>query len=333
MVTAMLRRQEDGIRPISLRRDLYAVIELIAIAFGDTLDAHERRALRSMRLPRLLLPWFSLVDSLSPPGEGMMPGFVWVEGGRVVGTASIRRLHSLASGWLLNNVAVHPDHRGRGHGRALVQASIDYALVHGARWITLQVRSDNPIAQGLYTSLGFRKTATLIRFRLATSFFTSPVSRPAPPADLRPARSGDNQPLRELARQTIPSDLIASGVLRRESYQVGAFDWLLRRFKSPHKRWWVMGRRRLSAAVGVELNPQGESHCLRLLVAPDVRSESLASGLIAYGLDQLRTEMPTLPIEVEHPADDAETLRALAGAGFEKVWELIHMRLRLSSRL
>ncbi len=331
----MLRRREDGIRPIHLRRDLHAIVGLIEIAFGDDLDARDRQTLRSMRLPRFLLPWVSLVDSLTPPGEGMMPGFVWVKGGRVVGTASIRRLHSLGSGWLLSNVAVHPDYRGQGLGRALVEASLDYAAVHGARWVTLQVREGNQVARHLYVSLGFRDTANLVRFRRFAARETPKV--PWARLDrLRPAGWGDNAALGALTRRVIPTDLVSCGLLQRESFRVGAWDWVLRHFKRLRKRWWVMGRRRLSAGVGIELGCSSECHCLRLLVEPDARSLSLASALIAYGLEQLRQGMAgeavRLPVQVEHPADDAETLRALAGLGFEKVWTLVHMRLSLSRR-
>ena len=53
------------------------------------------------------------------------------------------------------NFAIHPDARGKGVGRSL----LDYALVdlweRGARWVTLEVRKSNDVAKELYSSAGF----------------------------------------------------------------------------------------------------------------------------------------------------------------------------------
>jgi ribosomal-protein-alanine N-acetyltransferase len=56
----------------------------------------------------------------------------------------------------LLNVAIHPDWRGRGHGRELVGAVIDEARALGARVVYLEVRAGNVVARRLYRRLGFR---------------------------------------------------------------------------------------------------------------------------------------------------------------------------------
>lgn len=55
------------------------------------------------------------------------------------------------------NLAIHPDQRRSGAGRALVQRVVDDALAHAARSISLEVREDNRPAQALYESLGFER--------------------------------------------------------------------------------------------------------------------------------------------------------------------------------
>ena len=57
----------------------------------------------------------------------------------------------------ITNVAVHPDFRGKGVGRQLMQAAMDLARLQGGVRITLEVRVSNYVAQGLYTSLGYKK--------------------------------------------------------------------------------------------------------------------------------------------------------------------------------
>lgn len=53
----------------------------------------------------------------------------------------------------LAELVVHPDHRRRGHGRALVEAVID-RQAPGTR-VTLAVAADNDPARSLYESVGF----------------------------------------------------------------------------------------------------------------------------------------------------------------------------------
>jgi ribosomal-protein-alanine N-acetyltransferase len=63
--------------------------------------------------------------------------------------------------WLLphevdiHNLAVHPDYRRQGIGRALLREVIDEARRQGLSRVTLEVRKSNEAAQRLYQSLGF----------------------------------------------------------------------------------------------------------------------------------------------------------------------------------
>ena len=52
-------------------------------------------------------------------------------------------------------IAVEAGVRGRGVGRALLTHLLDAAARRGARRVFLEVRADNPVAQGLYASEGF----------------------------------------------------------------------------------------------------------------------------------------------------------------------------------
>lgn len=67
------------------------------------------------------------------------------------------------------NVAVHPEARRQGVGRALMEAAVSHGRRHRCATITLEVRRSNGAAQALYESLGFRRVG------------------------LRPAYYGDNQ--------------------------------------------------------------------------------------------------------------------------------------------
>jgi len=77
---------------------------------------------------------------------------VVVRNGRVVAYAGM---------WLvideghITNVAAHPDCRGQGLGEAAMRALIKLAADTGLRYMTLEVRRSNIVAQSLYRKLGF----------------------------------------------------------------------------------------------------------------------------------------------------------------------------------
>jgi len=55
----------------------------------------------------------------------------------------------------LLNIALDPDHRGRGYGKRMMQYLIDEAVHAGRDVITLEVRESNTPARHLYESFGF----------------------------------------------------------------------------------------------------------------------------------------------------------------------------------
>ncbi len=61
----------------------------------------------------------------------------------------------------LYSLAVAPEARGRGVGRALLAAVLAAARRHGARRVRLEVRDTNEVALSLYRTAGFRAVASL----------------------------------------------------------------------------------------------------------------------------------------------------------------------------
>lgn len=59
--------------------------------------------------------------------------------------------------WILNDLFVDSSARGQGIGRALLEASREYARLTGACRVTLSTAADNTLAQGLYEDFGFRR--------------------------------------------------------------------------------------------------------------------------------------------------------------------------------
>ena len=55
----------------------------------------------------------------------------------------------------ITNIAIAEEERGKGYGRVLTQALMQYIANLGAEYATLEVRKSNIRAQNLYKSLGF----------------------------------------------------------------------------------------------------------------------------------------------------------------------------------
>jgi ribosomal protein S18 acetylase RimI-like enzyme len=59
---------------------------------------------------------------------------------------------------LLHDVIVDPEHRRRGVGRLLLNATLAYLRSRGAPRVVLSTAVQNERAQRLFASLGFRRT-------------------------------------------------------------------------------------------------------------------------------------------------------------------------------
>ena len=168
---AVIRREAraaPGLRRLRRWRDMAGVAALIGRSFPRGMDRSGRRMLAEMRaLGRAgFLGW--LVAPLLVPSAAYAEGFVWEEAGSIIGNASLSEVEGFPGRFVLANVAVDADHRGRGIGRTLVEASIELARKRAAGLLLLQVEPDNHPAIHLYSDLGFRTltTRTLWQARL-----------------------------------------------------------------------------------------------------------------------------------------------------------------------
>jgi ribosomal-protein-alanine N-acetyltransferase len=64
----------------------------------------------------------------------------------------------------ITTIAVHPKYRGEGLGELQVVQMIDKARAIGARWLTLEVRKSNLVAQDLYRKYTFKEMGVRRRY-------------------------------------------------------------------------------------------------------------------------------------------------------------------------
>lgn len=101
-------------------------------------------------------PWSAQsLELLTREGIGM--GVVYLQEGKVVAYGGMLCVVDQGQ---ITNVAVHPEYRRRGIGRAIVGALLKHAVNEKFEEVTLEVRKSNEAAQAMYRSMGFRAIAT-----------------------------------------------------------------------------------------------------------------------------------------------------------------------------
>lgn len=128
--------------------------------FVEITDADVEQVVELWQACGLTRPWNDPhVDIAEARAGGTSTVLVARAGSRVVATAMAG--HDGHRGWLYY-VAVAPDLRGTGLGRAAVVAAEAWLVARGARKIQLMVRTTNPDVLGFYARLGYADQDTTV---------------------------------------------------------------------------------------------------------------------------------------------------------------------------
>lgn len=90
--------------------------------------------------------------------------YLGIRDGALVSTCTLVVVPNLTRGGasyaLIENVVTHAEHRGRGHGKAVLEAAISAAWDRGCYKVMLLTGSKNPATLDFYRSVGFEHTKT-----------------------------------------------------------------------------------------------------------------------------------------------------------------------------
>src|SRR5260221_1579476 len=180
----------NGLRPVNLRTDLAGMTDLVELCFGPTMDESGRAAVREMRMMAQASSFWMMFRALNPVVGDLERGFVWIEDGRLIGNVSVAPghfPHDMGLGFVIANVAVHPNYRRRGLARAMMTASMELIHQQDGKFAVLQVDASNEGAQKLYASMGFDVERTFIDWRRSWHIQTPARLLPMPFMTLRQA--------------------------------------------------------------------------------------------------------------------------------------------------
>lgn len=103
--------------------------------------------------------------------DGQSVVFVALEGEQALGFTQLYPTFSsvwLEPRWILNDLFVAPQGRGRGVGEALLQAALEFARASGAKGMQLETAVDNYPAQRLYERLGWTRETNFYTYWIST---------------------------------------------------------------------------------------------------------------------------------------------------------------------
>lgn len=306
------------VRALEPWRDGRQLADLIEIAFS-----REEIGSSGARMIELLRSY----GQYEPMIFGIGTSFVWIEGGRLVGNASIQRNPTRSDTWIVGNVATAPAYRGRGIARVLIEACMRHASMRGARHIALLVDEGNASARRLYESMDFSAQGV-------TTYFMRPSSGDgcanATDAAVRAARRADRGAVWKLARRNIPDAYTYAEPFDSGLYRLGLFWSLRNQFHGSREGWYVFddAAHSVIGAVRMHVGRDEMHHHVELML--DERASVIhGERLLVQALSEL-ARRPPLPIAAAQSRTNDAAEQALENVGFARQRILVHMRRKIA---
>ena len=306
------------LRPLSVLRDLPAIADLIETCFASTMDSEGRRYVQDMRRAgddNSFVRWANrAAETTSLP----LCGYIWEEGGKVVGNASLIPFrHKKQRIYLIANIATHPDHRRKGIARALTERAMQHAREKKVDNIWLHVREDNPGAIDLYTKLGFVERARRTSWQAGTDAHASTLQ-----TDFTVTSRNPNDWTTQLnwLSRLYPDTLSWHRNWTFTTLRPGLWNWLYLLFLDMNIRQWTAVRKSQMVAA-LSWIPYGRGESLFAATGQGSDPDAL-TALLLQARRELAQSHPH--IALEFPSGEFDN--AIQAAGFKPLRTLIWMQ-------
>ncbi|MGV8026880.1 MAG: GNAT family N-acetyltransferase [Anaerolineaceae bacterium] len=150
-----------SIRPLAISTDLKEIANLLSVCFADSMDEDGERYIEYLRRFSQAMFFTKMAErnpeKYSLPGEG----FIYEDKGKLVGNITLSRVkYQNEMIYLISNVAVWPEYRGKGIAKELTRTALQYIESKGVKQVWLQVKQQNQTAIDLYTQFDFQAFMT-----------------------------------------------------------------------------------------------------------------------------------------------------------------------------
>ncbi len=310
------------IREIQAPHDFLPVADLIELCFAATMDEDGRDFLSSLRKAGRAAQSMEWIPGVREQVSYPLQGFVWEQENRIIGNLSlIPQLFQHHWYYLIANVAVHPDFRQKGIGRALTEHALQHIRALGTGQAWLQVRDDNPVAYNLYKKIGFEEHC-----RRDTWLGRSPSSKEADPHnafDITPRRSSDWPQQKNWLESTYPEEIAWNFRFDGSRFEPGFWKTIYRFFSGVVHHHWALRRQNILKGVATWEPTSHHADFLWLGVDQDGQDENI-SHLLRYFFSDFFSFRPVM---VNYPAGQAH--KAFLENGFHLQHSLIWMKYAL----
>lgn len=284
------------IRPINLHTDLNGLADLLYYSFSDARDADGERYIAYLRrISQTAL--FSDIAKRKPekyslPGEG----FVYEEGGRILGNITLSSIElRKESIYLISNVAVNPDQRGRGIARKLTQTALQYIESQGVKQIWLQVKQENQSAISLYEKFDFKTFMTRTTWvgEKRQTFLQQQNN-----SSIRRRTQSDWEEQKKQFEVLYPRELTCSFGFELESMKPSLMTTLRDFIHNTISRHWVLEKRGKRGFISYNMYPY-QAYTNLWLAAPEDLMEESIHRLVPFAHRRIGLEIRlNLPAEI-----------------------------------
>jgi len=313
------------IRKINIASDLDQVADLIEKCFPIHLDQDGQTYIREMRKTAREMRLLGWLSSLSDLSNNKTPGFIWEEEGQILGNLSMIPFKDHGKDiCLIANVAVDPNHRRRGIGRALTNHALTFLRRNHVSQVWLQVRDDNPAAHKLYLSTDFVDHLVRTTWRIKPNQFRGLDNTPVRGIRFCKRKKDDWEYQKAWLLSAYPESIRWNLSVDFSRFEPGLWQRISNLLESVHLKHWAVSDQNECLGLITWQKTESFANSLWLAFPGDVDPPTLSYTLLRV----LKRLSRKHPLSIDYPK--GEFVKEFEMMGFREFRSLIWMKQNLN---